>query len=321
MFGSQKVLPMVLLGLLASAASAQIAHPTGVRAIEFRPDGVVIASGGWDNVIRIWRVSDGKLLREHRGHTEHITSLAYAGNEYLISGGADGGVHVWQAWGPNRVRSIRSGTSFVSGVGVDHERGIVYQSGYDNLVKSFNLKTGQLIRRFNGLPSDAYHMALSPDGIRVAGAGPEGGLIVWESSTGQIVHRLGSTGFDYNCVAFNSTGTHLFAGALNGNLQIFELGSAKNVLQRHFANIRASADIKVHPDGSAVSLVGYDGSIIGLKWEETDPISESFLGDRGAADAVAVSPDGNLVALGTSEGALAIYSIDTGELVRRLSVP
>jgi WD40 repeat protein len=38
-------------------------------SVAFSPDGSMIASGGWDNTIKLWRVSDGALLRTLEGHT------------------------------------------------------------------------------------------------------------------------------------------------------------------------------------------------------------------------------------------------------------
>ncbi|MCS6774162.1 MAG: hypothetical protein NZ693_08635, partial [Thermoflexales bacterium] len=40
-----------------------------VDSVAFSPDGRLLASGSWENTVRLWQVSDGALLRTLEGQT------------------------------------------------------------------------------------------------------------------------------------------------------------------------------------------------------------------------------------------------------------
>jgi len=44
-----------------------IEHPAEVRSIAFSPDGQTLASGSYDNTVRLWRAADGALLKHLEG--------------------------------------------------------------------------------------------------------------------------------------------------------------------------------------------------------------------------------------------------------------
>ena len=44
-------------------------HSHGVWSVAFAPDGLTLASGGVDRLVRMWDIETGRLLRSLRGHT------------------------------------------------------------------------------------------------------------------------------------------------------------------------------------------------------------------------------------------------------------
>ena len=69
-----------------------------------RPDGDLLATGGHDGTVQIWRLSDcadpskpcGKLLRTLEGHTGKVNGVAFSPDGRLLaSGSEDGTVRIW----------------------------------------------------------------------------------------------------------------------------------------------------------------------------------------------------------------------------------
>lgn len=59
-------------------------------------NGELMATGGFDRVVRVWRVSDGKKLAEFTGHQDLVSMLAFSPDgKRLVSGGYDGLGFLW----------------------------------------------------------------------------------------------------------------------------------------------------------------------------------------------------------------------------------
>jgi WD40 repeat protein len=56
-------------------------------SVAFSPDGSMIASGSDDRTIKLWRVSDGELLRTLEEHTGSVTSVAFSPDGSMIASG------------------------------------------------------------------------------------------------------------------------------------------------------------------------------------------------------------------------------------------
>jgi len=72
-------------------------HGAPVKAVEFSPDGALVATGGDDGVVRVWDSDTGDLLDSFPAHDGRIDweGLAYLQDGSLLSAGSDGRVRRW----------------------------------------------------------------------------------------------------------------------------------------------------------------------------------------------------------------------------------
>ncbi|HPZ08316.1 MAG TPA: protein kinase [Candidatus Eremiobacteraeota bacterium] len=88
-------------GLLTRSIITELVHSfeghTGsVLSVCFNYDGSLIASGGKDNMIKLWDVKSCKLLFNLTGHTSPVTSLCFSSDgTFVISGSKDGTIKIW----------------------------------------------------------------------------------------------------------------------------------------------------------------------------------------------------------------------------------
>jgi WD40 repeat protein len=80
----------------AGTAAGEVGIGHWIGGVVFAPDGSLLAAGGDDGTLRLWRTADGALLAELEGHTAGVLNLAFAPDgTALASDSYDGTVRLW----------------------------------------------------------------------------------------------------------------------------------------------------------------------------------------------------------------------------------
>jgi len=159
-------------------------HTDEVCGLEWRSDGVLLASGGNDNLVNIWDARSAKPKFTKASHNAAVKAMAWCpwNLNLLATGGgtSDKHVHFWNTTTTARLHSIYTGSQVSS---------IVWSTQYKELVTSHGLPNNQLsvweyptLKKVIDIPahdSRILHTAISPDGQVIASAAADENLKFW----------------------------------------------------------------------------------------------------------------------------------------------
>jgi len=165
-------------------------------------------------------------------------------------------------------------------------------------------------KRSDGKPSDYYIAAMSPDGKLVAAIDAAGSAAhVWDAATGAPLAQLSNDGSWFPSVAFSADGRWL-ATSGGDNVRVFDA--------RSWAQTVALAGSRIHslswdPTEPRLATGGFGGDV--ALWAIPSGARIHHLREIGEpVDAVAFSPDGQLVVAASRDGAEQIWDATSGQL-------
>lgn len=201
---------------------------------EISPDGTLLATAGYDQIIHLWEIASGKLLRSFPSHNGAIYDLAFsADGAVLASASGDGTCKIWQVATGERLDTLNQPEAEQYRIAFTPDGKSIIAAGADNRIRlwTFLSKTAPVINplvaaRF-GHEDAIVELAVSPDGSRLVTTSADRALKVWALPGLDLLAGLEVQSDVVSALAFAPGGASLLAARLDGSLGRYPMESGK----------------------------------------------------------------------------------------------
>ena len=161
--------------------------------VAFSPDGMTLASCGWDSGtrLRMWDVKTGNSQRILNRRFSGVRSVAFhTGGNILAIGTGYSNVQLWNPKTGEYVHTLTGHAKRVYDVAFSPNGKKLASASADNTVRLWNMSTCELEHILTGHPETVGSVAFSPDGRTLASGSRDGTVLFWELAPPLIVDAL-----------------------------------------------------------------------------------------------------------------------------------
>lgn len=279
-----------------------------VYATALSPDERWLAVGGrfgegtpYQDDIRLYDFTTGRLVGFLKGHTDAITGLAFARDgKRLISGGGDKLAIIWDVERRVLVHRLKGHMDHVYGVGFSPDGARAVTGSHDKTLKLWSVADGRLITTKSGHKDKVWAVAVSDGDI--ASGSQDGEIRLWDGRTGRFLRTLARQSCEVAALKFTLDGKQLLSTCgttCSENVQrLWEVATGKELLayQGHNNSVLAAA---LSPDGQLMATGGGNHEI--HVWNiKTGQLAKRLAGTGAPVWAAAFSADGRYLAWGNA---------------------
>ncbi|EKX44042.1 hypothetical protein GUITHDRAFT_110145 [Guillardia theta CCMP2712] len=173
-------------------------HRGTVRTVAFSNNGSMIASGSWDQSLKLWDLESGKLVYTFMGHLASVNSLAFSPREGLLATASDDKiVKIWEFMGGKVLPSFQhegpvhcvrfsgDGARIMTACGSS-----LFQKERNDNIKIWDIETRAEIFTFTGHTDDVLAVEAVAGTNLIASGSKDKSIRLWDVTSGQCVAAL-----------------------------------------------------------------------------------------------------------------------------------
>lgn len=291
-------------------------HAGGTTGLAFSPDGSVLASGSKDQTAKVWDARTGELIFTAAGHAAQIEAVAFSPDGRLLAtaDNAAGEVRVWD-WRAGRevARTAGPGTVWRLAFG---PAGRFLAAGGEGGVATWAVRPagdGVSLEPFLKLYGPGtIDLAVHPNGAELALLDRSGRLSAYDLRRAGMPRPVGPTArLVVRSLTFDTAGAAVTFVSADGALAVLDwrTGAVRETGQRGLFQVARGP-------GGWVATPTADGAVAVHDLAADRPVL-ALPPEEGEAWGVALAPDGRRLAVGRSDGGLAVW--DLAEVRGRLA--
>lgn len=300
-----------ITGLKGVAALFDVATGEPVRRIgedshrdilfdaEFSPDGTLLATAGYDRVIRLWETATGKYLRQFPSHNGAVFDLAFSPDGgTLASASADSTCKIWDVASGERLDTLNQPQGEQFRVAFTPDSRHIVAVGADNRIRLWRFvsngiaKINPIVHARFGHEDEIVEMAISDDGKSLLTTSADRALKRWTLPGLQLAEVLPPQPDVVAALGFLEADKFV-AARLDGSYAEIAVGSGKAVVADKVpdaseepvsATTMAAQKIEVAEaeggDPAALPLGAVATGTIGVVGDTDDFVFEARKGER-----------------------------------------
>ncbi|MEQ9562948.1 MAG: AAA-like domain-containing protein, partial [Woeseiaceae bacterium] len=313
-----------LWDLSTAQAVRTIAVPASDTVIGISPElGYVITAGG--DTVNVWRTSDGRRQASMPvGIASQQIRLSEDRRHLLVQSRGEANT-IFELWSLESMESVTrlavAGTPAL--VTIDASGSHLAVADYDRSVRVWDFRDSTLLAQFN-LVSQPSRILLSPDGTRLGAVHGERGVSLWHADVPDAP-LLQETQTAQWQVAFSGTGQSFIAGSPRYGFQVYRSydGKVTGPLLGSGMVDGATTTVSFSNDERFILTASPDKS--SRLWRAPRPAQLLASVESGEVDSAhrlwresgnsvsAISPGGDRLAIGDSDGHVHIVAVDAAE--------
>jgi WD40 repeat protein len=302
---------------------ATITDPRPVTGLAISPDGREVASSGFDGVIKFWDLTSGAPLRSFKGFLDPIWGLAYSPDgKRFAAGGNNRRVRVWDTTSWTEASSQIGHLSTLRCLAFSPDGQRLISGGEDELAMVWSVRVSRPVSEIPRLlrgPDYFDHtpsLAFSPDSKTFVGTAADGTIKVWRSDT---IEPVAAFPMLARTVAFSPDGKSVLGEADNGIIRRWNLGESEAVQTLDPKAQFSNWQVDLLTPRERVGLVADQASARAQcrLCEITSSRDAIFAGALPCAATIAMSPDGQVMFVGSPDGSVEAWDVATQQ--RRLA--
>merc|ERR1719265_1111215 len=159
-----------------------VAHSKEVNDVVVSPNNKLIASGGHDKLVRIWKFPEAELMGECKGHRRGVWCVAFhPSDQVIVSASGDTTVRLWNLKDFSAIRAFQGHSSAVLRVCFLSNGMQLMTSSVDGLLKLWQIRTAECAGTFEEHTGKVWCIDVLGD--KMVSGGSDSKLCVWKDTT------------------------------------------------------------------------------------------------------------------------------------------